>query len=157
MAELAVNQTRGLSRKFWKGRVTAQDNFMTQLYRSGDDVWKVANYEIEKKKLLGMVQKAVLKNKPFTLKSTTPDQAKIATQYGLDPANVDLVELSKKGKNVINEFVSEEAAYITRNNVPNYSRVPTAIQNLRQLPQTCLLYTSPSPRDGLLSRMPSSA
>ena len=24
-------------------------------------------------------------------------------------------------------------------------------------PQTCLLYTSPSPRDGLLSRMPSSA
>jgi hypothetical protein len=134
MAELAVNQTRGLSRKFWKGRVNAQDNFMTQLYRAGDDVWKVANYEIEKKKLLGMVQKAVLKNKPFTLKSTTPDQAKIATQYGLDPNNVDLVELSKKGKNVINEFISEEAAYITRNNVPNYARVPTAIQNLRQLP-----------------------
>ena len=25
------------------------------------------------------------------------------------------------------------------------------------LPNTCLLYTSPSPRDGLLSRMPSSA
>ena len=24
-------------------------------------------------------------------------------------------------------------------------------------PKTCLLYTSPSPRDGLLSRMPSSA
>ena len=24
-------------------------------------------------------------------------------------------------------------------------------------PDTCLLYTSPSPRDGLLSRMPSSA
>ena len=26
-----------------------------------------------------------------------------------------------------------------------------------QIPGTCLLYTSPSPRDGLLSRMPSSA
>ena len=26
-----------------------------------------------------------------------------------------------------------------------------------KLPQPCLLYTSPSPRDGLLSRMPSSA
>ena len=26
-----------------------------------------------------------------------------------------------------------------------------------ELPNTCLLYTSPSPRDGLLSRMPSSA
>ena len=135
MAELAVNQTNvGAGKKFWERRVKAQDNFMTKLYRAGDDVWKVANYEIEKKKLLGMVQKAVLKNKPFTLKSTTPDQAKIATQYGLDPKNVDLVELSKKGNKVINEFISEEAAYITRNNVPNYARVPTAIQNLRQLP-----------------------
>ena len=28
---------------------------------------------------------------------------------------------------------------------------------LRALARTCLLYTSPSPRDGLLSRMPSSA
>ena len=27
----------------------------------------------------------------------------------------------------------------------------------QQYPNTCLLYTSPSPRDGLLSRMPSSA
>ena len=27
----------------------------------------------------------------------------------------------------------------------------------RKIPEPCLLYTSPSPRDGLLSRMPSSA
>ena len=31
-----------------------------------------------------------------------------------------------------------------------------ALQMARN-PMTCLLYTSPSPRDGLLSRMPSSA
>ena len=30
-------------------------------------------------------------------------------------------------------------------------------RDLPQLAITCLLYTSPSPRDGLLSRMPSSA
>eukprot|EP01016_Furgasonia_blochmanni_P017904 TRINITY_DN20540_c0_g1_i1.p2 TRINITY_DN20540_c0_g1~~TRINITY_DN20540_c0_g1_i1.p2 ORF type:complete len:100 (+),score=25.43 TRINITY_DN20540_c0_g1_i1:64-363(+) len=30
-------------------------------------------------------------------------------------------------------------------------------KNLSSLVQSCLLYTSPSPRDGLLSRMPSSA
>ena len=30
-------------------------------------------------------------------------------------------------------------------------------ENLTQLGYICLLYTSPSPRDGLLSRMPSSA
>ena len=29
--------------------------------------------------------------------------------------------------------------------------------NYKELTHTCLLYTSPSPRDGLLSRMPSSA
>jgi len=32
-----------------------------------------------------------------------------------------------------------------------------AIQQLKEYCDTCLLYTSPSPRDGLLSRMPSSA
>ena len=31
------------------------------------------------------------------------------------------------------------------------------LYNLIQSEKTCLLYTSPSPRDGLLSRMPSSA
>ena len=30
-------------------------------------------------------------------------------------------------------------------------------ETLREYLYTCLLYTSPSPRDGLLSRMPSSA
>ena len=34
--------------------------------------------------------------------------------------------------------------YVTRHNLGNYTNL-------------CLLYTSPSPRDGLLSRMPSSA
>ena len=32
---------------------------------------------------------------------------------------------------------------------------PSSIES--KYPYTCLLYTSPSPRDGLLSRMPSSA
>ena len=32
-----------------------------------------------------------------------------------------------------------------------------AIDSLQGRPKACLLYTSPSPRDGLLSRMPSSA
>ena len=33
----------------------------------------------------------------------------------------------------------------------------TDIRSMDQLEKNCLLYTSPSPRDGLLSRMPSSA
>ena len=35
--------------------------------------------------------------------------------------------------------------------------VPTKIARIRSQQYLCLLYTSPSPRDGLLSRMPSSA
>ena len=31
------------------------------------------------------------------------------------------------------------------------------VENSRLMEYVCLLYTSPSPRDGLLSRMPSSA
>ena len=35
--------------------------------------------------------------------------------------------------------------------------VPSPMQMAWDMASTCLLYTSPSPRDGLLSRMPSSA
>ena len=38
-------------------------------------------------------------------------------------------------------------------NVPEFS----GLKSYPNTPNTCLLYTSPSPRDGLLSRMPSSA
>ena len=34
---------------------------------------------------------------------------------------------------------------------------PPPFHTFEELPKVCLLYTSPSPRDGLLSRMPSSA
>ena len=37
------------------------------------------------------------------------------------------------------------------------SRKATLVKDARALTDICLLYTSPSPRDGLLSRMPSSA
>ena len=36
-------------------------------------------------------------------------------------------------------------------------KAKTSIGSLLEEIQSCLLYTSPSPRDGLLSRMPSSA
>ena len=55
----------------------------------------------------------------------------------------------------------------TQENIPFYSRyhtpgcagVDVLTQNVKFMPESsaCLLYTSPSPRDGILSRMPSSA
>ena len=38
-----------------------------------------------------------------------------------------------------------------------YIKPQQAVDKLRENLMSCLLYTSPSPRDGLLSRMPSSA
>ena len=44
---------------------------------------------------------------------------------------------------------------IIANNTPPLRK--SEIEYYAMLAKTCLLYTSPSPRDGLLSRMPSSA
>ena len=40
---------------------------------------------------------------------------------------------------------------------PLTDRIPKALVSVGGEPLLCLLYTSPSPRDGLLSRLPSSA
>ena len=40
---------------------------------------------------------------------------------------------------------------------PNDLKTVGQVENVINQIDTCLLYTSPSPRDGLLSRMPSSA
>ena len=45
------------------------------------------------------------------------------------------------------------------NNIPDWLKLTAEgrLKEAYELSQSCLLYTSPSPRDGLLSRMPSSA
>ena len=48
-------------------------------------------------------------------------------------------------------------AGVKRLNVSLDSRDPEIFKRLARRDKLCLLYTSPSPRDGLLSRMPSSA
>ena len=48
---------------------------------------------------------------------------------------------------LVNYMVEDRIAWITLNNAERMNALSTG----------CLLYTSPSPRDGLLSRMPSSA
>ena len=50
--------------------------------------------------------------------------------------------------------IIEDEDYTTKNKISLVDAMAIA-ENI--LPNSCLLYTSPSPRDGLLSRMPSSA
>ena len=67
----------------------------------------------------------------------------------LSALDVDLVNVHAAGTGAM---MSAALAGLTR---PDGTR-PLLIA-VTQLTSTCLLYTSPSPRDGLLSRMPSSA
>ena len=141
----------------FKASKNQERNLFARLYSAGDDVWKAMNFEIERKKLLGIAQKAALKDRPFTMKPQTVDQQNIAKYFGLDPDNVDIVALSridkskigkdfidrygeydpstgKKVANPLKEYMSLEAETITKNNIPNYARTPQAVDALRQLP-----------------------
>ena len=57
------------------------------------------------------------------------------------------------------QFEQDEHQYRLSMDMPGVSKDHLLVQIEEQMVQinTCLLYTSPSPRDGLLSRMPSSA
>ena len=75
----------------------------------------------------------------FYPKDDTPGCTKEACNFRdrweqLKANNITVLGISKDGATSHNKFI-----------------------NKHELPFTCLLYTSPSPRDGLLSRMPSSA
>ena len=136
-AEKGVGGIVGGTMKFAQRR---QNGFSARLYNASDGVWRVFNYLSEKKKLAGMIQYSQVKNQPFNMKANTLKQMQIATESGLDPNNVNVTELAKRygtstdKPTLFDEFIDDEAALITRNVVPNYSRVPAAVQFLRQTP-----------------------
>ena len=53
----------------------------------------------------------------------------------------------------VGEMIMEQITSAQNNKIKNANK----LKKKRDRDKTCLLYTSPSPRDGLLSRMPSSA
>ena len=61
------------------------------------------------------------------------------------------------GNEEVSTGVETDGQLRGRHIVVTRSLVPLAGRSQHDVPEACLLYTSPSPRDGLLSRMPSSA
>ena len=64
--------------------------------------------------------------------------------------------LREHGRARTKERQAERGRKVARGSVPRRTVVPRVVFAVSLL-GGCLLYTSPSPRDGLLSRMPSSA
>ena len=76
------------------------------------------------------------------------------TGYGTGQATSKKMEVLCEIKSVNNRFVDISfRGYSLPNDLEEYIKNQLKKKFLRG----CLLYTSPSPRDGLLSRMPSSA
>mgnify|MGYP003324750472 CR=1 FL=1 len=72
---------------------------------------------------------------------------------GLDGLRERLAEYYKLGA----RFTKWRAVYNISDKYPSELAIQSNAHALARYAAFCLLYTSPSPRDGLLSRMPSSA
>jgi hypothetical protein len=98
-----------------------KSTFANKLYQGSDDVWKIYSYKMEKGRL-----EAILKADP-NAKIPATDVRNI-TDFGLD---VDVRQLDDEAKEL---FLKREATAIVKDTVPNYSRVPLLIQNIRRIP-----------------------
>ena len=66
----------------------------------------------------------------------------------------------RNNKSIYDQIEDKFKEQIMMGQLQTGAKMPSVRELSRELgvnPNTCLLYTSPSPRDGLLSRMPSSA
>ena len=95
--------------------------------------------------------KVILLNDDYTPMDFVVHVLEIFFSVDRDNATRVMLEIHTRGKGVCGIF-THEIAESKVSLVNDYSK-----ENQHPLLCTCLLYTSPSPRDGLLSRMPSSA
>ncbi len=116
----ALSAKKGVfGRKYVEAAANIQNTFAGKLYQGSDDIWKIYSYEMELGRLMDAFKKGA-KNIPVT-----------------DVQN----QLMLKGRSVselqgleLQQFLKREAASIVKDTVPNYARVPQAIQQLRRLP-----------------------
>ena len=113
-------------------------------YEVDDIKWQV-DHSSSVERGVRAVGKNLLKSFFFKWVSLTPTQIKTSTNHFFDEI-LSHFDINKLGLSWTKLSCQLKLAK------PNHTKPYQTIPN-----HTCLLYTSPSPRDGLLSRMPSSA
>mgnify|MGYP004450922581 CR=1 FL=1 len=94
---------------------------MTKIYQGGDDLWKIFGYEFEKSKMLNIMKEG-----------THLDDA---DKYFREIFSRRFDKFMPDGTLKTREqVIKETAAEIIKNTYPNYSYVPSLVQNLRRLP-----------------------
>ena len=89
-----------------------------------------------------------------------PIEWKIEEQYrekGLNKDEVDIIQFRKECREFASKWIDIQREEFIRLGVIGDWSNPYTTMSFNAESTICLLYTSPSPRDGLLSRMPSSA
>ena len=98
----------------------------------------------------------------------SPDALKLISEYGADSVRVGLMLSSSAGNDLLfdESLCSQGRSFANKIwnayrlidgwEIKNFDQPESSVVALEWY-ENCLLYTSPSPRDGLLSRMPSSA
>ena len=102
--------------------------------------------------------------KVYNLKFPSVAEAKIAASYFSDSFGKLIVTCNMQALNIsLGQCgsVTIQTKFLTSDDLRKFERsAKTTLEELKDslaYSENCLLYTSPSPRDGLLSRMPSSA
>ncbi len=116
----ALSAKKGVfGRKYVEAAANIQNTFAGKLYQGSDDIWKIYSYEMELGRLMDAFKKGA-KNIPVT------DVQNQLMLKGRPVSELQGLELQ--------QFLKREAASIVKDTVPNYARVPQAIQQLRRLP-----------------------
>ena len=94
----------------------------TKIYQGGDDLWKIFGYEFEKSKMLNIIKEG-----------THLDDA---DKYFREIFGRRFDRFTPDGRTLKTreQVIQESAAEIIKNTYPNYSYVPSLVQNLRRLP-----------------------
>ena len=122
----------GFTKKVLEGAQNTQNRFSGKLYQGSDDVWKIYSYQME----LGRLGKAFENSKgSFNVRVTAGENLIDENiMKAVSPDGFINLKNPAISKELREEFLKRESSEIVKDTVPNYSRVPEFIKQLRQLP-----------------------